>query len=215
MSTLGNRILEKWNIKLFSTYASTEMQGGFTECMHGRGGHHHPELLITEFIDDNGNPVYEGEEGELVITTMGVEGMPLLRFKTGDICSYYAEPCKCGRTSIRIGPVVGRKKHMIKYKGTTFYPPALYELLNDFKEISSYLIEVTTNKIGTDEIILHIASEIVPEGLEESIKEHFRAKIRVSPKIHFETKEVLHKKQFPETSRKAINFIDNRNIKKE
>ena len=89
LNTLAERILEKWNIKLYSTYASTEMEGGFTECGQGLGGHHHPELLITEFVDENDLQVAEGEMGELVITTLGVEGMPLLRFKTGDICNFH------------------------------------------------------------------------------------------------------------------------------
>ncbi len=88
---------------------STEMGTAFTECSEGKGGHHHPELIIVEFLDDNNNPVPEGEAGEVTITTLGVEGMPLLRFKTGDICHYYNEPCKCGRTTKRLGPVIGRK----------------------------------------------------------------------------------------------------------
>jgi len=83
--TLSQRIQEKWNIKLFSTYASTEMSTAFTECEMHHGGHEHPELIITEILDDNDKPVTEGELGELTITTLGVQGMPLLRYKTGDI----------------------------------------------------------------------------------------------------------------------------------
>jgi phenylacetate-CoA ligase len=118
-NTLGKRITEKWDLKLYSTYASTEMGTAFTECSYGVGGHHHPELIIVEVIDDNGNQVCSGEAGEVTVTTLGVEGMPLLRFKTGDICHYYTEPCKCGRNTLRLGPVIGRKQQMIKYKGTT------------------------------------------------------------------------------------------------
>jgi len=57
LNTLGKRITEKWPVHLFSTYASTEMGAAFTECEHGCGGHHHPELLIVEFLDDNNKPV--------------------------------------------------------------------------------------------------------------------------------------------------------------
>ena len=74
--------------------------------------------------------VANGEAGELVITTLGVEGMPLIRFKTGDIVQHFTEPCPCGRNSMRLGPVIGRKNEMIKYKGTTLYPPALYFICN-------------------------------------------------------------------------------------
>jgi len=62
------------------------MGAAFTECEFGAGGHHHPELLIVELLDDSNTPVKSGEAGELTVTTLGVEGMPLLRFKTGDIC---------------------------------------------------------------------------------------------------------------------------------
>jgi len=104
-NTLGKKILDKWPIKLYSTYASTEMGTSFTECSEGAGGHHHPELIITEFLDENDRPVKEGEAGEVTITTLGIEGMPLLRFQTGALCFHYTETCACGRTPFRIGPV--------------------------------------------------------------------------------------------------------------
>ncbi len=63
------------------------MGTAFTECEAGRGGHHHPEMIIVEFLDENNRPVQEDEAGEVTISTLGVEGMPLLRFKTGDIVS--------------------------------------------------------------------------------------------------------------------------------
>ncbi len=210
LNTLGRKIREKWNIQLFSTYASTEMGTTFTECEHGCGGHHHPELIIVEFLDDLGNPVREGELGEVTITTIGVEGMPLLRFRTGDVCHHFTSPCACGRTTMRLGPVAGRKNQMIKYKGTTLYPPALYDILDNIDAIRNYIVEVYTNQIGTDEILIHIGSNVQGEDKEKDIKDHFRAKLRVAPLIRFEPESVIQKLQFPETSRKPIKFIDNR-----
>jgi phenylacetate-CoA ligase len=210
LNTLGKQIKDKWNIELYSTYASTEMGTAFTECQHGKGGHHHPELVVVEFLDEHDNPVKEGEPGEVTITNLGVEAMPLLRFKTGDICRHYSDPCSCGRTTIRLGPVIGRKKQMIKYKGTTLYPPALYDLLYELEGVEGYLIEVSTNNMGTDDILIRIGTNQPSEKFEKSIKDHFRAKLRVAPNIVFESVEVLRKKQFPETSRKPITFVDNR-----
>jgi len=92
LNTLGKKITEKWDIKLYSTYASTEMGTAFTECSEGIGGHHHPEMIIVEFLDEDYKPVKEGDPGEVTITTLGVEGMPLLRFKTGDICYHLPIP---------------------------------------------------------------------------------------------------------------------------
>ncbi|NOQ28060.1 MAG: AMP-binding protein [Bacteroidales bacterium] len=211
LNTLGQRIKDKWDIKLYSTYASTEMGAAFAECGHGIGGHHRPELLIVEFVDEYNNPVAEGEPGELVITTLGVEGMPLIRFKTGDVVEHHTELCKCGRSSMRLGPVIGRKNEMIKYKGTTLYPPALYDILNDMDYVENYIIEVSTNQIGTDDILIRIATNgHTPENFEKYIKDHFRAKLRVAPTIQFESKESINQVKFPELKRKPVVFIDKR-----
>jgi phenylacetate-CoA ligase len=211
VNALGRKILEKWPLKLYSTYASTEMATTFTECREGAGGHHHPELIIVEFLDDNDNPVKEGLAGEVTITTLGVKGMPLLRFKTGDICCFYMEPCKCGRTTMRLGPVIGRRKQMIKLKGTTLYPPALYDILDNIPYIMNYYVEVYTNDIGTDEIIITVGMVYENPELEKDIKDHFRARLRVAPQVKFMKPEEILKIQFPEGNRKAIKFIDRRN----
>ena len=209
-NTLARKITEKWNIQLFSTYASTEMSTAFTECEHGRGGHHHPDLIIVEVLDDENKPVKNGEAGELTFTTLGVEAMPLLRFKTGDIVQIHDEPCACGRNSVRIGPVIGRKKQMIKYKGTTLYPPAMNDVLSDFDAVENHIIEISTNDLGTDEIVIKLAVNEPSDELLHEIKDHFRAKLRVTPKIEFASKENLNQRVFNPMSRKPIRFFDYR-----
>jgi len=208
MNILSEKITEKWDIKLFSTYASTEMSTAFTECEHFKGGHHHPELIITEVLNDENLPVKIRESGELTITTLGVEGMPLIRFKTGDIVQLHDEPCKCGRNTLRVGPVLGRKQQMIKYKGTTLYPPAMHDVLNHFDSVENHLIEISTNELGTDEIVIKIASNDVSEELLHEIKDYFRAKLRVTPKIEFASIEELQQIVFPAMSRKPVRFFD-------
>ncbi|MEN4762824.1 AMP-binding protein [Chryseobacterium sp. C39-AII1] len=205
---LSQKIKEKWDIKLFSTYASTEMSTAFTECEQQIGGHHHPELIITEILDDEGNLVKEGESGELTITTLGVEAIPLLRFKTGDIVKAHYEPCKCGRNTMRLGPVIGRKQQMIKYKGTTLYPPAMNDILNDFNNILCYQIVIQSNEIGLDEIIIKISTDSDSESFVNEVRDHFRAKLRVSPKIELIDFDVLSKIVFNPNSRKPITFTD-------
>ena len=210
MNILSNKITEKWNIKLFSTYASTEMSTAFTECEHGVGGHHHPELIIVEVLDENNIPVKDGEVGELTFTTLGIEAMPLLRFKTGDIVQLHHSPCACGRNTLRVGPVVGRKKQMIKYKGTTLYPPAMNDVLSGFDNIENHIIEISTNDLGTDEIVIKIAVKNQSAEFLQEIKDHFRAKLRVTPKIEFASKETLNPLVFNPMSRKPIRFFDYR-----
>jgi phenylacetate-CoA ligase len=210
LNTLAGHIKEKWDLDLYSTYASTEMSTAFAECAAGQGGHHHPGLIIAEFVDDNGIAVNERQAGEIVITTLGVEGMPLLRFRTGDICHHYSEPCSCGRTTLRVGPLVGRRKQMIKFKGTTVYPPALYDILDGIKEVENYVIEVYTNEIGTDEILIKAGCHAVPDNLEKDIKDHFRARLRVSPAVEFLPVKTVDSLKFPENSRKPVIFFDKR-----
>ncbi|BAU54300.1 phenylacetate--CoA ligase family protein [Mucilaginibacter gotjawali] len=208
LNILGKKITESWDIHLYSTYASTEMQTAFTECSEGRGGHYQPELLIVELLDENNKQVAPYTPGEVTITTLGVEGMPLLRYKTGDICMYDDEPCACGRTSLRLSPVMGRKKQMIKFKGTTLYPPALFDLLNEREEILDFVIEVYSNEIGLDQVLLYLLPVEESEACDHRIRAYLQARLRVSPHIKYVNAEEIQKKQFQDTSRKAVKFID-------
>jgi phenylacetate-CoA ligase len=211
LNILGRKITDAWKIRLYSTYASTEMQTAFTECREGRGGHLQPELLIVELLDDNDRVVGPGIPGEVTITTLGVEGMPLLRYKTGDISTWSDQPCSCGRTSLRLSPLIGRKQQMIKFKGTTLYPPALFDLLNEMEEVADFVVEVYSNEVGLDEILLHLLPAAGKEDVDHRIRAYLQARLRVSPHVAYVTAEQLQKMQFPEAVRKAIKFIDRRN----
>lgn len=210
MNALTKKITDKWKIKLYSTYASTEMSTSFTECQHAVGGHHHPELIIVEVLDNLNQPIKNGESGELTFTTLGIEAMPLLRYKTGDIVQLHPDSCKCGRNTIRVGPILGRKHHMIKYKGTTLYPPAMNDILNGFDNIEAHVIEIYTNELGTDEILIRLAVKVHTEEFLHEIKDHFRAKLRVTPKIEFVAINILNASIFNSMSRKPIRFFDYR-----
>jgi phenylacetate-CoA ligase len=208
-NTLGAKITELWpELELFSTYASTEMQTSITECGHHCGGHVPADMLLVELLDEQNNPVPEGQEGEVVITTLGVRGMPLLRFKTGDICIARTGRCACGRTTMRLSSVIGRRGQMIKFKGTTLYPPALYDVLENIPGVNNYIIEVFTGSLGTDQIVLRIGSTRRDEAFEKEIKDTFRSKVRVAPEVVFEQVEYIAKKQMPQMSRKQIKFVD-------
>ena len=211
LNLLGNKIKEKWDIELFSTYASTEMGTTFCECEDGHGGHHHPELIICELLDENDMPVSEGEAGELTVTTLGVEGMPLLRFKTGDIARFHYEPCSCGRTTMRISPIIGRKNQMIKLKGTTLYPATIFDVLDNVDYVENYIVEVTSNEIGTDSVTVIIGcNNPDEEEVTKDLKDRFRARLRVAPDIRFDSIDHIRSIQMPETKRKPVKFIDKR-----
>lgn len=211
-TTLGKKISEKWpNLELFSTYASTEMQSSYTECEEHCGCHIPTDLIIVEMLDDNNNPVPDGQPGEVTITTLGVEAMPLLRFKTGDICIRQSNKCLCGRNSARLSSVIGRRGQMIKFKGTTLYPPALFDILDNIPEVENYLVEVFTNTLGTDQIQIKIGCKNQNDAFIKQIKDVFRSKVRVAPDICFVPAELIARQQHPEMSRKPIKFFDLRN----
>lgn len=210
LNALGKKITEHWPIKLYNTYASTEMQTAFTECGAGMGGHHQPDLIILEVVDDHGQPVPSATYGEVTITTLGVEGMPLVRYRTGDICAFDDMECSCGRKSRRLSPVLGRKQQMIKYKGTTVYPPAIFDILNNVPFIDEYVVEVFTNDLGTDELMLHLHTPLSIDDCESKLRPLLQSKLRVAPLMHFHSNADMQRMQFPSGSRKQVRFIDNR-----
>lgn len=211
LNLLGKRIKEKWNVELFATYSSTEMGATFSECPYGCGGHVHPELVIVEIIGENNLPVADGEVGEVVITTLGVEGMPLLRFRTGDISSKIVDQCACGRNSYRLTPLVGRKNNMIKLKGTTIYPPAINDVLDNTPYVVNYVVIVQDSYAGTDEVIVKVG---VASGqafdVIKDLKDRFRSRIRVAPMVEVLSPEYVAKINNPANNRKPIKFIDHR-----
>lgn len=214
LNAMGKKIKESWNIALFSAYASTEMQTAFTECVHGRGGHLHPELIYAEILDNNGMAVASGDIGEVTVTTLGVEGMPLLRYRTGDLARVHEEPCKCGRNTIRLGPVVGRKQQMIKLKGTTVYPPAIFEILQQVEYVNDYVVEAYTGILGIDELRLHICSGAEQrQEAAHSLQSAFQSRLRVTPEIVWASKKEVEVMQHQGGSRKTKKFLDSRDQK--
>ncbi len=225
LNLLGQRIHDKWpEVELYATYSSTEMSATFSECEYACGGHVHPELIIVEIIGEDGSVVPDGQPGEVVVTTLGVEAMPLLRFKTGDIAAKITEPCACGRNSYRLTPLLGRKNNMIKLKGTTIYPPAIYDVLDNTEYVDNYVVVARTTLAGTDEVVVRVGintnnlyksavtHNYKPEAqIISDLKDRFRARLRVAPIIEILPVDVIHQINFPAKSRKPIKFIDERN----
>lgn len=207
-TALSIQITKKWNVQLFSTYASTEMATAFTECEHGNGAHLQPEMMILEVLDDENQQVNNGEKGEVVVTPLGVSGMPLIRFRTGDVCHYFDGPCACGRNTPRLGPVVGRKQQLIKLKGTSLYPNAIIDQLNTMPEVIDFIIELENNELGLDDVVLRVALQ--DENDVDAIREKLSSTLRVSPRIIPTTRAEIRKLKFNENDRKPKILIDRR-----
>ena len=197
-----------WGAKVYSTYASTEMSVSYCECHERAGGHAHPELIYTEIVDESGKSVPDGTPGELVVTPLGVEGVPLIRFKTGDITFKMSETCSCGRNSLRIGPILGRKSQMIKLKGTTVYPLTITNILDDISEINDYVIILENNDALSDRVAIHVAA--LPSAVEK-IANQLRAVARVNFPVLVSNVNTIQ--SYRGDSRKKIRIIDWRHRK--
>jgi phenylacetate-CoA ligase len=99
---------------------------------------------------------------------------------------------------------------MIKFKGTTLYPPALFDLLSETEFVVDYVVEVYSNELGLDEVLLHVLPTSDTEEVHGKIRAYLQARLRVSPSVRFVAAAELQRMQFPETSRKVIKFIDRR-----
>jgi len=211
LNSIGQRIIDTWNVELHSTYASTEMATAFTECYNGKGGHLQEDLLIVEILDSHGNNLKNGSVGEVTITTLGIEGMPLVRFRTGDMAYLIDKECPCGYNTLRLSPIIGRKEQMIKFKGTSLYPSAIINVLNSFPEIVNFYIEVYSDSLGSDIVKVIIGSDDSNQDCMEKLKECFRVKIRVVPEIIVDSNINIISKLNKNRSRKKQVFFDFRN----
>ena len=110
------------------------------ECVEARAGSHvNEDHFLPEIVDpDSGEPLQEGEEGVLVLTTLTKEALPLVRYWTGDMCSLTRDACACGRTLVRMGPIVGRTDDMLVVRGVNVYPSQVGAVLGRIPELSPH-----------------------------------------------------------------------------
>jgi phenylacetate-CoA ligase len=173
---------QTWGAVLHGTYASTEMATAFCECEARAGGHLRPELIALEILDDDGEPVAEGRMGEVVVTPLGVRGMPLLRYRTGDIAYLITAPCSCGRRTPRLSPVLGRKNQMLKFKGTTLFPGMILSILEGESGVVGGYVEALRHADGSDRVVVAAAIKD-PALTAERLAQLLQARLRVMPEV--------------------------------
>jgi len=207
LSPLGEQLAALWGASVLGTYASTEMATSFADCTFGLGGHLLPDLMVIEIVDEQGRPLPPGVQGEVVATPLQVSGMPLVRFRTGDIATLHAEPCPCGRTSPRLGPVIGRKSQMLKIKGTTVYPPAIFAALQEISGVQGYFVEVRDTFELSDQVTVTVGAAgtaLTPE----SVADRIAIRTRVKPEVLIVTPEKIVARTIRADKRKPITFFD-------
>lgn len=206
---VGLEVEDMWQAAIYSSYGATEFETAFGECSAGQGGHVHPELMIAEIIDDNGNVVGDGESGEVVVTPLGVEGFPLVRFRTGDIARMYSNSCSCGWNTKRLGPIEGRLAQRLKYRGTTIYPESIFHVLQDLETVSANYVEVRSAADGADDVVVVVGSD--DGGLnKEDVESLLQARLRVIPAVQIRNSQEVLDVMSAAGGRKPKKFFDYR-----
>ena len=213
-NTLGQRLHERLRCPILSTYANTETCTSFAEgplCSGGGGGHLNPNLAIVEILDDAGIPVPPNTPGEVVITPLGAHALPLLRFRTGDIAALHTDPCPCGRTTPRLGPILGRRQQLLKIRGTSIYPTTLLETLRTIPQVADSLLIADRDDLNSDRLTLYLHLHSDTPDIRTLIASRLRTILRVLPETRYTDAATLHSLR-PPNSRKPHPFLDRRSV---
>ena len=202
-------------VAVYNSYGLSEMNGPGVafECEHKSGMHLWEDHFILEIVDpQTGEPLPEGQRGELVLTTLCREAMPILRYRTRDIASILPAPCPCGRTHRRISRITGRTDDMLIVRGVNFYPQQIEQVLMGLPQVGrNYLILLD----GLDEMTVKV--ELAEAGfdgqvehlvhLQSEITSRLRSEILTKPKV-----ELVPPGTLPVSEGKAKRVIDNREL---
>ena len=212
-------IEEKLNIKAYDIYGLSEIMGpGVSyECECQAGMHICEDHFIAEIIDpDTGEVLPYGEQGELVFTTLTKQGFPVIRYRTRDICTLNPEPCKCGRTHIRMAKPAGRSDDMLIIRGVNVFPSQIEEVLLKIggSITPNYQIVVgRENNTDTLDVNVEMSSELFADDVKsiEKIEKRIVAELRnvlgLGAKVH-----LVNPKSIVRSEGKAKRIIDNRNL---
>ena len=208
------RIEAMFDIRVHNSYGLSEMNGPGVgiECEQQSGLHIWEDAYLVEVVDpETGDPVPEGETGELVLTTLRREGMPILRYRTRDLTRFIPGNCPCGRVHRRIDRIVGRADDMLIVKGVNIYPMQIEGVLMGFTEVGkNYLIILEREGLkDTMRVQVEIRKEFFVEdmrhlqGLQNRIARALHDEFLITPKV-----ELVQNNSLPQTEGKAKRVID-------
>ncbi|BAI80436.1 phenylacetate-CoA ligase [Deferribacter desulfuricans SSM1] len=216
---MRKEIEEKWGIDAIDIYGLSEVIGPGVafECLEAKNGMHiNEDHFIVEIIDpETGEPLPYGEKGEIVFTTITKEAIPLIRYRTRDITRLIKEPCKCGRTFVRMEKVMGRSDDMLIIRGVNVFPSQIESILMETKGIlPHYLIVVDReNNLDTMEVLVEVSEEFFSDeikklqALEKSIEKNIKEIIGITAKVRLVEPKTIERSQG-----KAKRVIDKRSL---
>ena len=211
------RIEEMMGVKAYNSFGMSEMCGpgvGF-ECQEQNGLHFWEDYYIVEIVDpETLEPVPDGEVGELVLTSLCREAMPLLRYRTRDLTRVLGRTCPCGRNHVRIDRMRGRSDHMMVLRGVNIFPIQIEKILMTFPELASnYLITLTTDE-DNDNMTVEVELEELftddyrrLQNLTNRIQRALKDEILLTPHV-----KLLPKGSLPVSEGKAVRVVDKRTV---
>ena len=215
---MRRQIQDKLGLKAYNIYGLSEIigPGVSMECEHQCGAHIWEDHFLPEIIDpETLEPLEYGKQGELVFTTISKTGMPLIRYRTRDLCSLIDEPCKCGRTHVCMTRIIGRSDDMLIIGGVNVFPSQIESALFTIKEIEPHyqIIVDRVNNLDKIEIQVEIKDELFSDevknlqNLKSQLEKNVSSAISVGVKIHFVSRGTIERSQG-----KAVRVIDKRRI---
>ncbi|MBR4496226.1 MAG: phenylacetate--CoA ligase [Acholeplasmatales bacterium] len=217
---MRHQIEETLHIKAYDVYGLSEIMGpGVSyECECQKGMHINEDNFIVEIIDpETGEVLPYGQKGELVFTTLTKEGFPLIRYRTRDICSLNVEPCKCGRTFIRMNKPTGRSDDMLIIRGVNVFPSQIEEVLLKYCSdgiTTNYQIEVDrVNNTDTLDVFVEMAPDLFAddmasiERLQKTLEEKIRSALGIGAKV-----TLVNPNSIARSEGKAKRVIDKRKL---
>ncbi|MBQ2025215.1 MAG: phenylacetate--CoA ligase [Paludibacteraceae bacterium] len=204
------KIEQRFGVKAYNCFGMTEMSGPGVafECTEQNGMHLWEDSYIIEIVDPQTlEPVAEGEIGEMVLTTLDREGMPLLRYRTRDLTRIIPEACPCGRTHRRIDRIKGRSDDMFIVKGVNIFPMQIEKILMQYPEVgTNYLITIKTEN-NNDDLIIEVekgnAPIADPHALCKSITRKLKDELLLTPYVILREKD-----EIPNAEGKAVRVKD-------
>jgi phenylacetate-CoA ligase len=213
---MRKKIEEIYGYKAFNSYGLSEMNGPGVafECPYQEGMHIWEDSFLVEIIDPNTlRPVADGVEGELVMTTLRREGMPLLRYRTKDLTRIIPKPCACGRTHRRIERIKGRTDDMLIIKGSNIFPMQIEKKLMEISGVGTNFLIILDREGFNDSLTVKVevnkkyfSGDMQQlDALRKKIVEELKSEILVTPKV-----DLVEPDSIPKGEGKAVRVIDNR-----
>ncbi len=207
---MRKRIAAELGVELYDVYGLTEVYGpGIAiNCEYNTGMHYWDDFVYIEIVDPKtGEPVPDGEVGEIVITTLKKQGAPLIRYRTHDLSRKIPGECPCGSKHPRIDTILGRTDDMVKVKGVNIFPSQVDSLLKDIPGASSEFQIMIDHMFGKD--IMTVFVETEPNAnkyeVEHDIKDAFKSRIGMTPEV-----KPVDLGDLPRSEKKSTRVFDNR-----